>query len=159
MQISIVCTTCALPKPLDEFHRNKNRKHGHETRCKVCYSEYFQRHYQQNIDRKREDYRRRYEKDPTPMRERMKRYAKAHPEISSRNYRRRLEQLRQAGGSHTKAEWLEVIRTQENRCAHCREIVTLTKDHIIPLSKGGGDYISNIQGLCRPCNTRKGAKI
>lgn len=33
-----------------------------------------------------------------------------------------------------------------------------TLDHIVPLSKGGGHMWSNVQCLCRRCNTRKGAK-
>lgn len=34
--------------------------------------------------------------------------------------------------------------------------VMLTKDHIIPKSKGGKDVLSNYQTMCAPCNQKKG---
>ena len=34
--------------------------------------------------------------------------------------------------------------------------VLMTKDHIIPKSKGGIDHISNYQTMCEPCNRAKG---
>lgn len=37
--------------------------------------------------------------------------------------------------------------------------VLMTKDHIIPQSKGGSDDISNYQTMCEPCNKAKGSKI
>lgn len=39
------------------------------------------------------------------------------------------------------------------------EEVLMTKDHILPKSKGGEDILSNYQTMCQPCNTEKGNKI
>lgn len=38
------------------------------------------------------------------------------------------------------------------------EEVMLTKDHIIPKSKGGKNNLSNYQTMCSPCNNKKGDK-
>jgi len=37
--------------------------------------------------------------------------------------------------------------------------VLMTKDHIIPVSKGGKDLESNLQTMCSPCNLKKGDKF
>jgi 5-methylcytosine-specific restriction endonuclease McrA len=45
-------------------------------------------------------------------------------------------------------------------CNHqsCGEMRNLHVDHIIPLSKGGGDELTNLQFLCYKHNTEKGSK-
>lgn len=45
------------------------------------------------------------------------------------------------------------------RCLHCGSPEGLSLDHIYPWSLGGSDDETNLQTLCRPCNSRKGAKI
>ena len=40
----------------------------------------------------------------------------------------------------------------------CGDEVLITKDHIIPKSKGGTNHISNYQTMCQPCNGAKGAE-
>lgn len=44
-------------------------------------------------------------------------------------------------------------------CLHCGSRKDLSLDHIWPHSKGGSDTYSNLQTLCRPCNSRKGARV
>ena len=45
------------------------------------------------------------------------------------------------------------------RCRHCGSAEDLTIDHIHPQSRGGGHTEDNLQTLCRPCNSRKGARV
>lgn len=67
--------------------------------------------------------------------------------------------IKRNGGSHTKEEWEALCEAHENRCVCCRKSgVKLTRDHIIPVSRGGSDNISNIQPLCVSCNSRKSVK-
>lgn len=39
------------------------------------------------------------------------------------------------------------------------EEILMTRDHIIPLSKGGPDTLDNLQIMCYDCNIEKGANI
>lgn len=61
-------------------------------------------------------------------------------------------------GTHTHDEWLALIARCGGACVRCGQTVPLTRDHIVPLYCGGGDDISNIQPLCKPCNSSKGTK-
>lgn len=43
-------------------------------------------------------------------------------------------------------------------CQVCGARTDLTVDHIVPIARGGGHSVRNLQTLCRGCNGRKGAR-
>lgn len=66
----------------------------------------------------------------------------------------------QSGGLFTAAQIDELFKKQRSRCAWCgvklnRE--TLRRDHRTALANGGSNDIRNIEILCNPCNSAKGA--
>lgn len=66
-------------------------------------------------------------------------------------------------GQHTRAEWQAMKRFYHFHCVRCQQrpdwrTTRLTKDHVIPISEGGDDSITNLQPLCPKCNSRKGTK-
>jgi len=44
-------------------------------------------------------------------------------------------------------------------CQYCGSRTSLTVDHVIPRSKGGGSSWDNIVAACAPCNRRKGDRL
>ena len=75
---------------------------------------------------------------------------KVHHAIATRRARRRGN-----GGSHTLAEWRAKCALFCDSCAYCGEVKKLTRDHKVPLSRGGTDDIRNIVPSCRSCNSKK----
>lgn len=71
---------------------------------------------------------------------------------------RRAMRMQLAPGSHTKQEWRQVMQRDGWKCLRCGLTKRLTKDHIVPIAKGGSNDASNLQTLCRQCNSAKGAK-
>lgn len=87
--------------------------------------------------------------------------AKRRSYLKNRAAYRRREIARKRGYriEITAAEWWAVKLKYGNKCLCCGSRKDITKDHVVPIKLGGRDHVSNVQPLCRSCNSRKGATI
>ena len=98
-----------------------------------------------------------YEANAEAERERTRIWIKNNPEKAralGRNYRARAAN---AEGAHTAAETRNLFKRQRGKCAYCTTNLQgkYHADHIVPLVKGGSNWIGNIQLTCPKCNMRK----
>ena len=83
--------------------------------------------------------------------------------VVSRASLRRRDAVKTTVCDLTVEQWEGILSKQNYCCNHCGCEFTIVnpanKDHILPLSKGGGLTFDNIQALCRSCNARKCNKL
>lgn len=76
--------------------------------------------------------------------------------------RRRQKYKRRAlGGRHTlnSTDMQRLLTGFAYCCAYCLQCGSLTMDHFIPLTRGGGTVMGNIVPACSPCNSSKQNKM
>lgn len=90
----------------------------------------------------------------------IKRWKKENPEALRDYFHTRKAVLKKVGGKHTRFQIAELLEKQQGRCSICSVGIRVKRhrDHIVPISAGGSNDISNIQLLCPSCNLGKKAK-
>lgn len=162
------CQENKLAAP-DYFHRSKKEKDGLSTRCKVCACEYHQRNKEVLIERAKqwqranpkrasEIWKRSYRRNEEEVKKRESTWRKQNPEAARAKGSRRRARKLNSEGSYTADEWKALCDYYGNKCLACGKPEKLTVDHVVPLSKGGRNDISNIQPLCKSCNSKKRTK-
>ncbi len=103
----------------------------------------------------------------------MRAWVKANPErrreIARAYYRRNKSKVQETnkrcrllrgGADYTVTDLAALIEAQRNRCWYCgEEMESPTKEHVVPVCRGGPDSLTNLVMACRPCNERKGRKL
>jgi 5-methylcytosine-specific restriction endonuclease McrA len=84
-------------------------------------------------------------------------WRKANPEAYRAQVQTRHALMANAEGKHTAADLKLLMKEQKGRCVYCQTDIRAkySVDHIKALSRGGSNWISNIQLLCQPCNSSK----
>jgi 5-methylcytosine-specific restriction endonuclease McrA len=122
-----LCRICREEKFIEDFQ--SDGKGGRRTECRICC----------NLQRVR--------------------WAHSTPERHRRALAMReayVKRRKRAPGGHTEAEWQARLQAYGARCAYCgRSDRALVKEHVIPLSAGGSNDISNLVPACQSCNARK----
>lgn len=98
-------------------------------------------------------------RNPAAISRIQKNYRLRHPEKISHKNLLRVARKANAPGSFSREQFEDLKRKIGNVCLCCGfpgTQVKLITDHVVPLSRGGSNDISNIQPLCRSCNSRKG---
>lgn len=164
-------------KHLDAFHRwQRKYRQEHKERVKEHGHRYYIEHREQIALRAKaytarhrgavKEYRRRYgELNAERLRAQRKEWKETHRTkvladavLATRNRRAR---LRRAEGRHTHDDIRRLYQSQRAQCVLCD--ISLRQgyevDHIVPVSRGGSNWPSNLQLLCRTCNRKKADKL
>lgn len=173
------CRTCKRDA-LNKYQRNnaekvRRYKSAWVARRGESYREVLRQWYQRNKDAKdaaskkwasenrarlNELARARYKKDRNAHIQSVYKWRKNNPEHFrgiDHAYRAR---KRAADGVWSKGDVIRLLERQRGRCAVCKTKLTKSYnvDHIVPLARGGSNYPTNLQLLCKSCNSSKGCK-
>lgn len=144
------CKKCEVFKSVDHFCYHPTHWDRLAHVCKECDSlrikkidaNYSKQWYIKNKDRKYQKYLE---------------WRKNNPDKSRAIWHRYKSNKLNAEGDFTAEQWQLLVGyyCPAGLCLDCGNARKLTYDHVIPLSKGGSNYIDNIQPLCGSCNSKK----
>ena len=138
-------------------HRGKalERMHSWYLNNKKRKTERMHQQYEDNRDKRIEQGRLWRAANRERMLELLRRYCKEHPEAYKTAHAKRRAQIANSVGNFTSEEFKLLCEAFENKCVYCMQRVPLGPDHVVPLSKGESNNISNIVPACTACNRRK----
>jgi 5-methylcytosine-specific restriction endonuclease McrA len=139
-----VCTACSKE---DELKRRARDLDGQRARRR----DHYQRNAAEYLARSSEWHK----KNRAESRALNRRWHQANPGKDAEFRHKRRATILAVGGEFS-AEDIERIRRQQGgKCASCRKKRALAIDHIRPISRGGSNSPSNLQLLCKSCNSSK----
>lgn len=183
------CPRCKETKPRTEFYKRKDRRDGLVAYCKPCTCAKTVACARKNPEKARLRTAKWRKNNPTRERAIRKKYydnnkekraqatrkwrAKNVEHLREYERQRRLKdpdgieaknaayfaRLKAAEGSFTPKEWQQLCEKYAHCCAYCGKHTRLTRHHVVPLIRGGSNFISNIAPACRSCNSSIGTKI
>lgn len=142
----------------EEIEKRSEYRDEHREEIHAQQKEYYQRNLDVIRARNREYNKRR---DKTKEFARLRAWVEKQPIEKIRKIWRRQSQNRMARKNNllatlTVAEWEEIKKTFDYKCAYCGERKELVQEHKTPLIRGGAYTKDNIVPSCASCNSKKG---
>jgi hypothetical protein len=164
--LTAYCKTCILVQSHEWYQQHPDKKRETSRKWRDTHREHHRevqrlyriRHPERATNNKPGYYQARYQKDKERLRERARLRGRRDPvarKIHKRNYDAR---KRGAEGTFTRSQWQALCGWFGSICLGCGANAKLEVDHVVPLSRGGTNWIQNLQPLCRTCNASKRAK-
>ena len=154
------CAECEREKARKWYHENRDANLERTSRWKRDNPEKLARYNDLYKATKIEKQKSRRSANPGYDNAKYREYHEKHPE-RYRVYRlSNLCKSRGVEGTSTPDDIKRIYADQKGKCAICREKVDqgYHVDHIVPISKGGTNWPSNLQITCPPCNRSKSQK-
>jgi 5-methylcytosine-specific restriction endonuclease McrA len=154
------CKTCALERATKWAKENPEKVKANQRLFSKRHPEKKKEYAEKNkqiLLEKKKAYRER-KKDHILLSNRL--YKKNNKAIVNACNASRRGKIRGAEGRFSLKDVSGLLSSQQGKCRICG--IGLTRyhiDHIIPVSRGGGNGPDNIQLLCAQCNLRKGYKL
>lgn len=182
-----LCSKCRQQKSLDSFARCSSRPDGRQYTCRECHRDYARERYPlvrqreianakawnvANPERKAASNKRHRDKTKEICAERsrqwriknpgatlaIKAWRERHPDVVREYSLKRRSLLTGAPGFASAAQIAARVEFYGGRCWLCGGEAN-SIDHVIPVSRGGSNWPSNLRPACRHCNSAKGAKM
>lgn len=133
-------------KKLEHYHRNKEE-----------YALRWKAYYEANKERILESNHKYYRENKERCSQRFKRYSQTEKaqEIFARLRHNRRVRTKDTLTTLTAKQWRDCQKHFDNKCAYCCADGKITKDHFVPVIKGGEFTVRNIIPACESCNRSK----
>lgn len=164
--ITKFCNTCQTEKSITDFNKNKSKKSGYNSQCRLCckawkiankdyikaYNTKYKKENFEYIKSYNEQY---YEKNP----EYLSNY-RQRPEVKVQKVNDRNRRRAKCEKTDITNKWLVNLKNKSTHCGLCDcEMVNdgyrqngKTIDHIVTLNTFGTHTMDNIRIICRKCN-------
>lgn len=164
------CNRCNQDKPILDFYKNNKMLDGRVHQCIKCVLESKKIFYENNRDelylkrkefywnnreeslKKSSEWAKKNKDKRKIIRDRWTAKNKFAKSIMNKNWNAK---KLGAVGSFSVEEYKNKLAKYDNKCGYCMSAEPYTVDHIVPISKGGTNYITNIIPACLRCNGQK----
>lgn len=158
----VISRNQAIEQGLKRYYTGATCKRGHDAERKVACRNCVECDRIANRGRPRTDSRRASaraynERNRDKVSEITKRWFEKNPDKRREYCRRRRTVVKASEGTFTNEDITRIRNAQNDKCGFCKIQLRCKGhlDHIVPASKGGTSYPSNLQWLCASCNSGK----